>query len=87
MHFHRGTALANVLMALTTAWSSSTPAWWTAAAHSATGNVATEEVVHMLHDMGIDSGIDLGVIDAARLAQEIVGRELPAACSGPGPRI
>ena len=37
----------------------------------ATGNVATEEVVHMLHDMGIDTGIDLAsLIEVARMAQD-----------------
>ena len=56
-------------------------------APGATGNVATEEVVHMLHDMGIETGIDLGkLIDAARLAQEIVGRELPSGVLRAGPR-
>ena len=39
----------------------------------------------MLHDMGIDTGIDLDrLIEAARLAQRIVGRELPSACCAPG---
>ena len=34
----------------------------------------------MLDDMGIDTGIDLdALLDCARLAQEIVGRELPSA--------
>ena len=56
-------------------------------APGATGNVATEEVVHMLHDMGIATGIDLGaLIEAARLAQEIVGRELPSQVLRAGPR-
>ena len=38
-------------------------------APGASGNVATEEVVHMLHDMGLDTGIDLDrLIEAARIA-------------------
>jgi len=43
----------------------------------ATGNVATEDLVHMLHEMGIETGIDLPkLIECARLAQELVGRPL-----------
>jgi hydroxymethylglutaryl-CoA lyase len=49
--------------------------------------VATEEVVHMLHDMGIDTGIDLdALLSAAALAEEIVGRELPSGVLRAGPR-
>ena len=39
----------------------------------ATGNVATEDVIHMLHEMGIDTGIDLlKAMDTARLAAKYV---------------
>lgn len=49
------------------------------AAHKgAAGNVCTEDLVFMLHEMGIETGIDLErLIDAARLAEEIVGHPLP----------
>jgi hydroxymethylglutaryl-CoA lyase len=41
----------------------------------------------MLHDSDIETGIDLGaLIDCARLAQAIVGRELPSALLRAGPR-
>jgi hydroxymethylglutaryl-CoA lyase len=41
----------------------------------------------MCADMGIDTGIDLDALLAcARLAQEIVGRELPSALLHAGPR-
>ena len=41
----------------------------------------------MLHDMGIDTGIDLtALIEAARLAQDIVGHELPSGVLKAGPR-
>ena len=57
-------------------------------APGASGNVATEEVVHMLHDMGIETGIDLeALLDAARLAEEIVGRDLPSGVLRAGPRL
>jgi hydroxymethylglutaryl-CoA lyase len=56
-------------------------------APGATGNAATEEVVHMLHDMGVATGIDLdAMVDAARLAEDIVGRELPSGVLRAGPR-
>ena len=43
-------------------------------APGASGNVATEDVIHMLHEMGIDTGIDLlKAMDTARLAAEFVG--------------
>jgi hydroxymethylglutaryl-CoA lyase len=38
--------------------------------------------------MGIDTGIDLGaLLDVARIAQEIVGRELPSGVLRAGPRL
>jgi hydroxymethylglutaryl-CoA lyase len=93
LHFHntRGTALANILTALElgiTEYDASVGGLGGCPyAPGATGNVATEEVVHMLHDMGVATGIDLDVlIDAARLAQEIVGRELPSGVLRAGPR-
>jgi hydroxymethylglutaryl-CoA lyase len=94
LHFHntRGTALANILTALDygiTDFDASVGGLGGCPyAPGATGNVATEEVVHMLHDLGIDTGIDLGrLLDAARLAQDIVGRELPSGVLRAGPRL
>ena len=44
----------------------------------AVGNICTEDFVHMAHEMGIDTGIDIdALIDAARMAQELLGRTLP----------
>src|SRR6266540_774355 len=94
LHFHntRGTALANILMAMelgVTEYDASVGGLGGCPyAPGASGNVATEEVVHMLHDMGIDTGIDLdALIGAARLAEEIVGRELPSGVLRAGPRL
>jgi hydroxymethylglutaryl-CoA lyase len=94
LHFHntRGTALANILTALrlgVTEFDASVGGLGGCPyAPGATGNVATEEVVHMLHDMGYQTGIDLRLlIEAARLAQEIVGRELPSGGLKAGPRL
>ncbi|MCC6888287.1 MAG: hydroxymethylglutaryl-CoA lyase [Hyphomicrobiales bacterium] len=44
----------------------------------AAGNVCTEDLVFMLHEMGIETGIDLeALIDCANLAEDIVGHPLP----------
>ena len=49
------------------------------ASHSgASGNVCTEDLVFMCHEMGIETGIDLEkIIESALLAEEIVGHPLP----------
>jgi hydroxymethylglutaryl-CoA lyase len=51
------------------------------AAHAgAAGNVCTEDLVFMCHEMGIATGIDLeALIASARLAEEIVGHPVPGA--------
>lgn len=94
LHFHntRGTALANILTALelgVTSFDASVGGLGGCPyAPGASGNVATEEVVHMLHDMGVDTGIDLdALLDAARLAEQIVGRQLPSGVLRAGPRL
>lgn len=47
-------------------------------APNASGNICTEDAVYMLHAMGIETGIDLGrLIEAARLAERLVGHPLP----------
>jgi hydroxymethylglutaryl-CoA lyase len=46
-------------------------------APGATGNVATEDLVHMLHLMGIETGVDLdAVIAIARRLRDVVGHDL-----------
>jgi len=93
LHFHntRGTALANVLAAVelgVTEFDASVGGLGGCPyAPGASGNVATEEVVHMLHDMGIDTGIDLdALLAAAELAEKLVGRSLPSGVLRAGPR-
>ena len=47
-------------------------------APGATGNVCTEDVVHMLQCMGYDTGVDLDrMLEASRRLEEVVGHELP----------
>jgi len=93
VHFHntRGTALANVLTALQlgiTEFDASVGGLGGCPyAPGATGNLASEELVHMLEDMGIDTGVDLdALIDVARTAERIVDRELPSGVLRAGPR-
>jgi hydroxymethylglutaryl-CoA lyase len=93
LHFHdtRGTALANVVAALdrgVTRYDASIGGLGGCPyAPGASGNAVTEDLVHMLHDMGIETGIDLdALLDCARLARDIVGRDLPSALLHAGPR-
>jgi hydroxymethylglutaryl-CoA lyase len=85
VHFHdtQGTALANCLVALTlgitTIDSSVGGLGGCPYAPGASGNLATDDVVAMLHGMGIETGIDLDeLVDASRLAATFVGHELPS---------
>lgn len=56
-------------------------------APGATGNIATEDLVYLLRDCGVDTGIDLdAAIAAAELAQRLVGHELPSALLRAGDR-
>jgi hydroxymethylglutaryl-CoA lyase len=92
LHFHdtRGTALANVLAGLqagVTIFDGSVGGLGGCPyAAGATGNVATEDLVHMLHEMGIETGVNLEkLIECARLAQELVGRPLDSHVAKSGP--
>ena len=81
-HFHDtyGQALANTLASLEMGvWQYDTSVAGLGGcpyAKGATGNVATEDVVYMLHGMGIETGIDLDrLIDAGVYISEALGRE------------
>ena len=56
------------------------------AAHSgAAGNICTEDLVFMLHEMGIETGVDLEkLLEVARLAEDIVGHPLPGSMKNGG---
>jgi hydroxymethylglutaryl-CoA lyase len=82
-HFHntRGQGLANVLAALEAGVASFESSFGELGGcpvpKGATGNIATEDVVSMLHEMGIETGIDLGLLlDCARDVQAVLGRPL-----------
>jgi hydroxymethylglutaryl-CoA lyase len=91
-HFHntRGQGLANVLAALEAGVESFESSFGELGGcpvpPGATGNIATEDLVSMLHEMGIDTGIDLRVlIEASRAAQEVLGRPLGSHVLSAGP--
>ncbi|GAB3054954.1 hydroxymethylglutaryl-CoA lyase [Micromonospora schwarzwaldensis] len=93
LHFHntRGTALANMLTAMelgVTEFDASVGGLGGCPyAPGASGNLATEEAVHMLHDMGVDTGIDLdALIEAAELAEHLLAKKLPSGVLRAGPR-
>ncbi|MBI4308449.1 MAG: hydroxymethylglutaryl-CoA lyase [Chloroflexi bacterium] len=83
-HFHdtRGTGLSNVLAAMQASIDSFDGCIGGIGgcpfSPGATGNVSTEDVVNMLHEMGIETGVDLSkLFDCARMMQKVLGRELP----------
>ncbi|MHB8234274.1 MAG: hydroxymethylglutaryl-CoA lyase [Solirubrobacteraceae bacterium] len=82
-HFHntRGQGLANVLAALDAGVDSFESSFGELGGcpvpAGATGNIATEDLVSMLHEMGVQTGIDLpALLSCARHVQEILGRPL-----------
>ncbi|MCW2628863.1 hydroxymethylglutaryl-CoA lyase [Mycobacterium sp.] len=57
-------------------------------APGASGNIATEDLVYLLRDSGIHVDVDLqAAIGAARLAQDVVGHDLPSSLLRAGDRI
>ncbi|MCL4848129.1 MAG: hydroxymethylglutaryl-CoA lyase [Acidobacteria bacterium] len=85
LHFHdtRGMALANVLAGLlagvTTFDASAGGLGGCPFAPGAAGNLATEDLVHMLDGLGIETGVSLaGVVEASRLTARAVGHPLPS---------
>ena len=93
LHFHdsRGTALADIVVALERGVARFDTGIGGLGgcpyAPGASGNVATEDLVHMLDDMGVGTGIDLdGLIACAEFARRLVGHDLPGAVLRAGPR-
>jgi hydroxymethylglutaryl-CoA lyase len=84
MHMHdtRGTALSNILVGLEMGIrdfdASIGGLGGCPYAPGAAGNVATEDLVYMLHGMGVGTGVDLErLVEAGKAAESIVGRKLP----------
>ena len=91
-HFHntRGQGLANAATALEAGVRSFESSFGELGGcpvpKGATGNVASEDLVSMLHEMGHDTGIDLpALVECARRAQEILGRPLGSQVLTAGP--
>jgi hydroxymethylglutaryl-CoA lyase len=91
-HFHntRGQGLANVLAALEAGVESFESSFGELGGcpvpAGATGNIATEDLVSMLHEMGIETGVDLGaLLEASRAAQTALGRALSSHLLTAGP--
>jgi hydroxymethylglutaryl-CoA lyase len=91
-HFHntRGQGLANVLAALEQGIDSFESSFGELGGcpvpPGATGNISSEDLVSMLEEMGIGTGVDLAkLIEASRAAQETLGRPLGAHVLTAGP--
>ncbi|MGB6425314.1 MAG: hydroxymethylglutaryl-CoA lyase [Solirubrobacterales bacterium] len=91
-HFHntRGQGLANVLAALERGIDSFESSFGELGGcpvpPGSTGNVSTEDVVSMLHEMGIETGVDLPkLIEASSAVQDVLGRPLGAHVLKAGP--
>jgi hydroxymethylglutaryl-CoA lyase len=93
-HFHntRGQGLANAYAALQAGCTSFESSFGELGGcpvpAGSTGNIATEDLVSMFHEMGVETGLDLdAVIGAAREAQAILGRKLTSHSIIAGPVI
>lgn len=91
-HFHntRGQGLANVLAALDTGVASFESSFGELGGcpvpPGSTGNIATEDLVSMLEEMGIATGVDLrALVEASRVAQTVLGRPLTSHVITAGP--
>jgi hydroxymethylglutaryl-CoA lyase len=91
-HFHntRGQGLANVLAALDVDVRSFESSFGELGGcpvpKGATGNIATEDLASMLHEMGYETGIDLeALLECARSAQRVLGRPLTGHLLTAGP--
>ena len=91
-HFHntRGQGLANVLAALDAGVRSFESSFGELGGcpvpKGATGNIATEDLVSMLHEMGYETGIELeALLECAREVQRVLGRPLTGHLLTAGP--
>jgi hydroxymethylglutaryl-CoA lyase len=93
-HFHntRGQGLANVLAALDAGVRSFESSFGELGGcpvpRGATGNIATEDLVSMLHEMGVRTGVSLErLVEAAAAAQQVLGRKLGSHVLTAGPVV
>ena len=81
-HSARGAGLANVLAALEMGVdrfdASAGGIGGCPFAPGAPGNICSEDLIHMLHEMGIETGVDLpALLKCARLLEDLLGHEVP----------
>jgi len=94
LHLHetRGTGLVNAFAA----WEAGVRRFDTSVgglggspfAEGAAGNLATEQLVYLLDELGVPTGVDLArLLEVCRLAEAMVGHPLPSAVARAGPRL
>ncbi|MDT5312288.1 MAG: hydroxymethylglutaryl-CoA lyase [Mycobacterium sp.] len=91
-HFHntRGQGLANAYAALQAGCTSFESSFGELGGcpvpAGSTGNIATEDLANMFEEMDVETGVNVrAVIDAARAAQDVLGRKLTSHCIVAGP--
>jgi hydroxymethylglutaryl-CoA lyase len=93
LHLHetRGTALVNAYAA----WDLGVGRFDTSVgglggspfAAGSAGNLATEDLVHLLDDMEVSTGVDLGrLLEVSALVARLVGHDVPSRVAAAGPR-
>ena len=94
LHFHntRGVGLANVMTGLNLGISDYESCFGGMGgcpfAPNATGNICSEDLIYLLHEMGIETGIDLDqLIRIAKKVESLVGHRLPGQVMRAGPRL
>ena len=94
LHFHntRGVGLANVMTGLNQGISDYESCFGGMGgcpfAPNATGNICSEDLIYLLHEMGIETGIDLvQLINIAKKVESLVGHKLPGQVMRAGPRL
>ena len=94
LHFHntRGIGLANVMTGLNLGITDYESCFGGMGgcpfAPNATGNICSEDLVYLLHEMGIETGINLEqLINVAKKVETLVGHRLPGQVMRAGPRL
>ena len=94
LHFHntRGVGLANVMTGLNQGISDYESCFGGMGgcpfAPNATGNICSEDLIYLLHEMGIETGINLEqLINIAKKVETLVGHKLPGQVMRAGPRL
>ena len=94
LHFHntRGIGLANVMTGLNLGITNYESCFGGMGgcpfAPNATGNICSEDLIYLLHEMGIETDINLDkLITIAKKVEKLVGHKLPGQVMKAGPRL